>query len=146
VEGTNDVHAAPRLGETTLLESSTAGRAILAFAERDLVSRYLSWTKKKSGTKMPPDAAAIRKQGYALDTAEDRFELAVPVVDADGEVIAAITLEAGDASKESTRIARTRAAAKQLEKLLVERPELAFDPFGHLPLEERYPGFDPVGS
>ena len=153
MEGWREVHAAPRLGQTSRLEDTAGGRAILAALDDALLERYVRWRGggKRVATAIAEDVAAVRAAGYALDRHDDgRSDIALPLRDGDGRVVASIAIEAaapeGGARGERTRIARARAVAGELETLLHERPELAADPFAHLPPEQLDPGFDVAGA
>lgn len=153
-EGTNDVHAAPRLGQTARLEETAGGRVILAFLDDDLRRRYMRWRGKRgkpAARTLEEKLEAIRKRGYLLDDYDDgHSDLALPVQDDEGRVVASLVLEAaetkGGARGAKARMKRVRDAAGELERLMQERPALAADPFAHIPPEELSPGFDPTPS
>jgi IclR family transcriptional regulator, acetate operon repressor len=154
-EGWREIHSAPRLGQTTPLHGTPGGRAILAFLDEATREGYLRW---RAGGKrataavraIRADVEVIREHGHVLDHgAEGRSDIALPLLDGAGEVAASIAIEAaepdGGARAERTRISRARAVAAELEALLNERPELAIDPFEHLPSQELDPGFEIAG-
>lgn len=152
-EGTRDIHAAPRLGQTSLLEQTTGGRVILAFLDPDLRRRYLSWRagrglRSGAARALRSELDEIRRQGYALKRFDSRCELALPVCDERGRVVASVAVEAAAAEAgaraDRARLARARAAVREIDGLLREQPALARDPFGHIAPEELNPGFDPT--
>lgn len=152
--GASDVHAAPRLGQTARLQDAPGGRAILAFLDAELRARYLRWSgrgRASAATRaLSADLDAIRAQGHVLEAHDDgRANLALPLRDADGRTIASIAVEAaessGGARTQRARLSRLRAIVGELEQLLRERPQLALDPFAHIPPEDLSPGFTPSG-
>jgi DNA-binding IclR family transcriptional regulator len=152
IEGWREIHVTPRLGQTTLLEDTPGGRAILAFLDGGIRDGYLRW---RTGGGRPnaairavrAEADETRARGYAIGRFDDgRTDVAVPVRDGAGRVVASLAVEPastdGGARAERTRIAKARAAAADLEALLLERPELGADPFAHLSPDQLDPGFD----
>jgi len=148
-EGWHEIHAAPRLGQTSPLASTAGGRAILAFHDEAQLAQYLR--RHGGGARrtaaLRAGVAAIREQGYVLDRDDDgRSDIALPLRDEAGGVAASLAIEAaapeGGARGERQRIARVRSAAQEIERLMRARPELACDPFGHLPPDALTPGFD----
>lgn len=152
-EGWREIHAAPRLAHTSLLEGTPGGRAILAFLDPDLLDRYLRWRSGGSRLKaavrtVRDDAQEIRARGHVQDAHPDgRCDIAFPLRDGSGCAIAAIAIESaepdGGARGDRRRVARAEEIAGELEALMRERPELTADPFAHLPPEELDPGFTP---
>jgi DNA-binding IclR family transcriptional regulator len=150
VEGWREIHAAPRLGQTALLEDAPGGRAILAFLDDTFLDAYLRWRGRGRATAavraIREDVQAIRDEGHVIDRHDDgRVDIAVPVR-ARERAVAAIAIEAaeheGSVRADRTRVSRAGAVAADLEKLLRDRPELAIDPFAHLSPAELSPGFD----
>ena len=153
-EGTSDVHAAPRLGQTSRLGDTPGGRAIVAFDD-ELRAAYLRWLGRGRATAATRALGraldAIRKAGCVIETHDDgRANFAVPLRDADGRAIASLAVEAaesnGGARTQRARLARLRESAAELEALVRERPELAVDPFAHIPPEDLSPGFEPAAE
>lgn len=151
-EGTSDVHAAPRLGQTARLGDTPGGRAILAFDD-GLRAGYLRWLgggRANAATRaLQKQLDQVRKDGRVLETYDDgRTNLAVPLRDPDGHTFASIAVEAAESSggerTQRARLARLRGTVEELEALVRERPELAADPFAHIPPEDLSPGFDPI--
>jgi DNA-binding IclR family transcriptional regulator len=151
-EGTSDVHAAPRLGQTARLGDTSGGRAILAFDD-ELRVAYLRWLgggRANAATRALARALdAIRKAGCVVETYEDgRANFAVPLCGPDGRAFASIAVEAAESSGgervQRARLARLRETVEELQALVREQPELATDPFAHIPPEELSPGFEPA--
>jgi IclR family transcriptional regulator, KDG regulon repressor len=151
-EGTSDVHAAPRLGQTARLGDTPGGRAILAFDD-ELRAAYLRWLgggRANAATRALARALErIRRDGSIVETHDDgRANLAVPLCGPDGRAFASLVIEAAESSggerTQRARLARLRSCAEELQALVAERPELAADPFAHIPPEELSPGFDPA--
>jgi DNA-binding IclR family transcriptional regulator len=155
-EGWREIHAAPRLGQTSLLEETPGGRAILAFLDAPARDRYLRW--RAGGSRLSAalrtvreEADANRARGHVQEAHPDgRCDIAFPLRDGGGRVIASIAIEAaepdGGARGDRRRIARAEALAGEVETLLRARPELAADPFAHLSPDELDPGFEPHRS
>ena len=153
-EGTSDVHAAPRLGQNGRLGDTPGGRAIVAFDD-ELRAAYLRWVgggRATAATRALGRALdGIRKAGCVIETYDDgRANFAVPLRDADGRAIASLAVEAaesnGGARAQRARLARLRETARELETLVRERPELAADPFAHIPPQDLSPGFEPAAE
>jgi DNA-binding IclR family transcriptional regulator len=152
-EGTSEVRAAPRLGQARQLEDTPGGRAMLATLDDALQTRYVRW--RAGGGPRTASARALRAEldtagedGYVLEAHEDgSADLSVALRGSDAQATGSITVEAyelGGARAAKARLVRLRASVQELEALLRERPELAFDPFGHVEPEELSPGFQPV--
>jgi DNA-binding IclR family transcriptional regulator len=145
IEGWGEIHAAPRLGQSALLELTPGGLGILAFLEADLPDRYLRWRSGELGRagirQLRATLELSRERGYLLQTHGDgRADIAMPVRSTNGAVVASIVIEATDpegrARAERRRIARIRATVTELEALVRRRGALATDPFAHVEPEE----------
>lgn len=151
-EGTSDVHAAPRLGQTARLGDTPGGRAILAFDDelRDAYLRWLGGGRASAAARaLARDLDRIRKAGCVTDAyADGRANLAMPLCGPDGRAFASIAVEAAESAggerAQRGRLARLRATVEELQELVRERPELASDPFAHIPPDELSPGFEPA--
>jgi IclR family acetate operon transcriptional repressor len=147
-EGWREIHAAPRLGQTSLLEQTPGGLAILAALADGDRRDYLAWRPSKGAKALRAQLAEVEEQGVVFERHQDgRVDLAVAVSAPEGGVATAIVVEGagpeGGARAQRSLTARARASTRQLEALLEDRPEAARDPFGYLPPAELSPGFDP---
>jgi IclR family transcriptional regulator, KDG regulon repressor len=153
IEGWREIHTAPRLGQATLLERTAGGRSILAFLDDAMRSDYVRW---RAGGKRPnaalravrADLAAVAREGKVLDRQDDgRTDIALPVRDPGGRIIASIAVESAEpdtgARAERSRVARVQAVVGELETLVRREPNLAADPFAHLAPADLDPGIDP---
>jgi DNA-binding IclR family transcriptional regulator len=154
-EGWGEIHAAPRLGQSALLELTPGGLGILAFLDADLSERYLRWRSGELGRAGIRQLRATLKstveRGYVQQTHGDgRADIAMPVRSTNEAVVTSIVIEGtdleGGARAERRRIARMRATVKELEGLLRRRGELATDPFAHVEPEELALGPEPAAE
>jgi DNA-binding IclR family transcriptional regulator len=146
VEGWREIHAAPRLAETSRLDATAGGRALLGFVDDQELSRFLKWSaaSRRQATAIRAEVASIRERGYVLDEAtHGRSDLALPVRAGDMRVVAAVTVEAsapgGGARAERQRYSQAAAVVKEIEDALLD-PALSIDPFGHLDPDDLDPG------
>jgi IclR family acetate operon transcriptional repressor len=116
------------VGDRTLAHISALGKALLAWADREVVDEVLAerglprYTERTIIDRAALDGAlvAIRERGWAMDDEESAEGLrcvAAPIRDGSGHVAAAISVSAP-----STRL--TRAAAKKLAPVVVEMADL----------------------
>lgn len=148
-EGWREIHAAPRLGQTSLLEHSLGGLAILSLLDPEMRRRYMAWRPRK-GAKQLRDRLEVRDEaGFSVERHDDgRYDLAIATSAPSGGVDAAVAVEGagpeGGVRAERSLGSRVRAAAREIEALMAEQPEAARDPFGYLSPEDLDPGFDPA--
>jgi len=153
IEGSHEIHHAPRLGQSALLEATPGGLCILAFMDPALLGRYVRWR----GDELTSDGIrqlnetldSARERGYVLQAHRDgRADIAMPVRNTNRDVVSAIVIEAvdpeGGARAERHLVSRMRVTVKELEDLLSQRAELAIDPFAHVEPEDlvSVPGLD----
>jgi DNA-binding IclR family transcriptional regulator len=154
-EGWGEIHAAPRLGHSAVLELTPGGLGILAFLDKGLSERYLRWRSGELGRaairQLRATLESARERGYVLQTHSDgRSDIAMPVRSTNGAVVTSIVIEAtdpgGGGRAERRRIARLRATVTELEGLLRRRGELATDPFAHVDPQELAVGPEPAAE
>jgi DNA-binding IclR family transcriptional regulator len=145
IEGSREIHRAPRLGQSALLDTTAGGLGILAFVDEELAGRFL---RRRSGElgragirRLRETIASAREYGYVLQThADRRADIAMPVRSADNAVVSSIVVEAADPAggtmAERRRITVMRETVAELEDLISQREELATDPFAHVAPEE----------
>jgi DNA-binding IclR family transcriptional regulator len=139
LEGSREIHAATRLGQTQRLGDAVGGRAILAFLGDDAIARYERWSGASRADKRALRAGlrSALDSGYA--TAESKggeaAELALPIRH-NGRAVAAVSIEGtGPAVSPEPRasdLKRCRKIVERLEALVARQPELARDPFAHV--------------
>ncbi|PKU23517.1 IclR family transcriptional regulator [Telmatospirillum siberiense] len=125
------------VGKRISLHSSSLGKVLLAWlpeAELEEILQHLDWTRKCPNTLTEPQAfkahlAEVRRRGWAIDDQEDIQNircLAAPVTNAQGEVIAALSivgtvLELG-ADRFEELAGRVCAVAREISQALGHRP------------------------
>jgi DNA-binding IclR family transcriptional regulator len=140
LEGSREIHAAPRIGRTERLGDSVAGRAILATLDDADVARYHRWSGA-SLADLAEVVRAVREAGHAHEALAgmESAELALPVR-RDGRAVAALSIEGtGPAVAPEPRasdLKRIRRVVADLETLVAREPELARDPFAHVDPDE----------
>ena len=144
VPGTNEVVSSHSLGETRPLDASAGGRAMLAVMQADELDRYIAWRAQRepriTATALRRQLDAIRSSGYATEDtvfAPGRAELAIAIRAAERPV-AAICIEGPVTAAEARRrdrkdLARWLSIAAGISRLAGEQPELAENPYAHLP-------------
>ncbi|MDR3440717.1 IclR family transcriptional regulator [Telmatospirillum sp.] len=126
------------VGKRISLNSSSLGKVLLAWlpdAELDEILEHLEWTRKCPNTLTDPrefkaHLAEVRARGWAVDDQEDIQNircLAAPVVNVQGEVIAALSVVGTvlelDVDRFEDLAARTCAVARDISHAIGHRPE-----------------------
>jgi len=138
LEGTREIHVAPRIGQTVRLGDSAGGRAILATVP-EAIGRYARWAALNRPARRRLDNAVgvIAEHGFAHVPAAGgcAAELAFPI-GLGGGVAAAISIEgtcpAIAATPRTGELKRCRTIVAELESMVASDPMLAHDPFAHL--------------
>lgn len=137
VRGTNEViHTGP-VGETSKLDATAAGRAMLAMLPEDRRLAFADWRFRKAGAR-PSTAtmdllAKIRQRGMAVDVRDHQGTLAYPVIDSAGMPAGALAIEgqSGLAGDEA-QINSYAQIVEQLSHAVRTGTVKALTPYGHL--------------
>lgn len=102
IESLKRVRVIVQVGERMPLHAGSAGKALLAFADPELIEHILTRPLERmtantitNRKKLLGELETIRKQGYAVSHAErfaDALGLAAPIFDSSGSVVAALNV------------------------------------------------------
>lgn len=102
IENRHPIRLASTVGQAAAMHSAGLGKAILAWSEAPFVERYIAGGLERrtantitDADKLRAELAHIRAAGYAVDAEENEASVqcvAAPIVDHDGEIIAALSV------------------------------------------------------
>jgi DNA-binding IclR family transcriptional regulator len=138
--GTAEMTSGAMLNGTELLSAGFAGRAILAFLDRNQAAQHRAWTAARgivNPQALEPDLAAIRTRLFAQRSGPEGG-VAFPIR-MQNQAFASVAIEgAGFASAAPKPGRRPDGAeiARAIEAVVRANPALCYQPFEHLDLDE----------
>ena len=133
--GTAEVTSAASLGAAQSLSADAAGRAILAFLERNQAAQQFAWASAR-GIAVPAalerDLAAIRARGYAQGRGEGGVAFPICLRD---QAFASVAVE-GSGPLEAAPLREWGEIAHAIQAVVSANPAFARQPFQHLDPDE----------
>jgi len=133
--GTAEVTSGAMLNGIELLSSGFAGRAILAYLDRNHAAQHRAWMAARGPASpgLERDLAAIRARGFAQRSGPDSG-VVFPIRKQD-QAFAAVSIDGSGFAEGASKpgeIAEAAGLARAIEAVVRANPSLAYQPFDHL--------------